>query len=207
MTTATLKEFIDARATVVSLTVEQYHQMIRAGILTEGAPIELLDGFLVHKDRAKAGQNPMTVGTEHAWAVGQLTRLVAEIERLGAQLRIQQPITLPPDNEPEPDAAIVRGDRDYRRQHPAPADIHCLIEVADSSLHHDRTTKQRIYAAAGIGQYIIINLIDRVVEEYRHLQPPTGRYAPPRLYRPGDTLALDAGPAGQLTLAVASLLP
>jgi Uma2 family endonuclease len=33
-----------------------------------------------------------------------------------------------------------------------------VVEVADSSLGQDRLTKARIYAAAGIPQYLIMNL-------------------------------------------------
>ena len=86
---------------------------------------------------------------------------------LGCHLRIQDPITIHPSHEPEPDAAIVRGrPRDYADHHPEPGDVVSLIEISESSLEHDRTTKLRIYAAAGIPQYIILNLVDRRVEVY-----------------------------------------
>ncbi|NLX96074.1 MAG: hypothetical protein GXY83_07850 [Rhodopirellula sp.] len=39
-----------------------------------------------------------------------------------------------------------------------PAAVLCVIEVADASLHHDRTVKQQIYADSGLPQYIILNL-------------------------------------------------
>ena len=38
------------------------------------------------------------------------------------------------------------------------------MEVADSSLVRDRQSKARIYARAGIARYLIVNLVDRVVE-------------------------------------------
>ena len=206
-TTAQLQEFVNTRARVVPLSVEQYHQMIRQGILIKGAPIELLDGFLVRKDRSAAGKDPMTVGNEHAWVVGELVRLAAKVERLGARLRIQQPVTLPPDNEPEPDGAIVRGDKDYRKGHPLPEDVSCLIEVADSSVHIDRATKQRIYADNGIAQYVIINLVDKIIEEYRQPRAGSGRYATPRIYRSRQKIKLEIPGGKRLTVAVASLLP
>jgi hypothetical protein len=65
-------DWMKSSAAVVPLTVEQYHEMIRRGILTEGAPIELIDGFLVLKDRSKRGEDPMTVGSEHRWAIQKL---------------------------------------------------------------------------------------------------------------------------------------
>src|ERR1051326_7518523 len=108
MSTAQLRDMLDDRAQVVGLTVDQYHRMIKEGILPEGEPIELLDGFLVRKDRSAKGADPMTVGHHHAWAIQNLARLLPELRRLGYDLRIQLPITIRPDNEPEPDAAIVR---------------------------------------------------------------------------------------------------
>src|SRR5437764_815669 len=162
-----MRDLIRTPESLVGLTVEQYHRMIDRGILEEGAPIELLDGILVRKDRAKAGEDPRTVGNEHLWAVENLRRVMRDVESHGFFVLSQQPITLPPDGEPEPDGAIVRGTiDDYRRRKPVAADVSCVIEVADSSLDRDRGTKQRIYADAGIGQYIIINLFEKTVEVY-----------------------------------------
>jgi Uma2 family endonuclease len=208
MSAAQLKELVEARMEVVPLTVDQYHRMIEEGILAEGEPIELLDGFLVRKDRSKAGANPMTVGHEHVWVIKQLTSLLSVVDRQGCHAQFQQPIAVPPDNEPEPDAAIVLGPPDrYRHRHPEAQDVICVIEVADSSLHHDRTTKQRIYAGAGIKQYVIINLPKGIVEEYRQPTPGTGRYGTTRTLGRGETLSLDLGEGRQIDLPVESLLP
>src|SRR5687767_15260233 len=119
MSTAQLRDLVNS-ASVVGLTLDQYVRMIEQGILPEGAPIELLDGFLVRKDRAKAGEDPMTVGFEHVWAVQNLPRvLAAAAEQHGFHVRTQQPIALPPDGAPEPDGAIPRGTiHDYRARYP-----------------------------------------------------------------------------------------
>src|SRR5258706_8125374 len=163
MSMAQLRELVEG-ASVVGLTLDQYIRMIQNGILPEGEPIELLDGFLVRKDRSKAGEDSMTVGFDHVWAVQNLVRVLAALAELGCHLRLQQPVAIPPDSAPEPDGAITRGTPDdYRNRYPAAADVPCLIEVADSSLQHDRLTKKRIYARAGFAQYVLINLIDRVV--------------------------------------------
>ena len=207
MTAANLKELADSSAGVVPLTVNQYHRMIETGILVEGDPIELLDGFLVRKDRAKQGDSTMTVGHQHAIAVGQLVQLNERLRPLGGHIRIQQPVALPPENEPEPDGAIVRGSpRDYKG-HPGPADIICVIEVADSSLNRDRTTKQRIYADAGITHYFIVNLIDKTVEDFRDRAVGTGQYRQTKILRVGDQLTLTISAGNSIDIAVAELLP
>ncbi len=79
--------------------------------------------------------------------------------------------------EPEPDGAVVLGrNDDYIDHHPAAKEVLCVIEVSEATLEHDRTNKQQIYASAGIKQYLIINLVDRVVEVYTQPMIESGRY-------------------------------
>src|SRR5260221_7813693 len=164
MSTAQLSELVEG-ASVVGLTLDQYIRIIHNGMLSEGEPVELLDGLLVRKDCSKAGENPLTVGFDHVWGVQNLVRVLSALSEHGYHVSLQQPVAIPPDSAPEPDGAITRGTPDdYRNRYPAAADVPCLIEVADSSLQHDRLTKKRIYARAGFAQYILINLIDSVVE-------------------------------------------
>lgn len=202
-----LKELIENQARIVPLTVDQYHQMIDAGILPEGQHIELIDGFLVRKDRSKAGEDPMTIGHEHAWVIAKITDLAAAVLRFGSTLRIQLPITLDTDGEPEPDAAIVRGPTDrYRENHPGAADIICVIEVADSSLRYDRNTKKRIYADGGIARYLIVNLVDRVIEDYTNPRRGTGSYANSKTWRKSESITIDLV-GGTLSILVDELVP
>src|SRR5215472_13831201 len=91
------------------INVEQYHQMIRLGILPEGAPIELIDGLLVWKDRRARGGAPVSHDPRHASTISRLQRLGQRLEPFDCHLRIQLPVTLSDTSEPEPDAAIVKG--------------------------------------------------------------------------------------------------
>lgn len=194
-------------AGMVGLTLEQYHAMIERGILEEGAPIELLDGFLIHKDRAKMGDDPLTVGTEHTKVVQRLMRFLRDVERHGCHFRVQQPIALPPDGEPEPDGAIARGTEEDYDTPPGPPEITCVIEVSDSSLHRDRVTKLRIYAAAGIPQYIIVNLVERVVEVYEAPVTGKGNYGRTLRLAAGDRVAFNCGADQVVPVEASSLLP
>jgi Uma2 family endonuclease len=162
------------RREIVPLTVEQYHGMIAAGILEEGEPIELLDGLLARRNRGEG----MTTNPVHALVVSQLNLLLtAALGSFGCHVRIQSPVTLPPRDEPEPDLAIVRGlPADFAARHPGPADVTCVIEVAGTSLERDRTTKKRIYAAAGIPQYLIVNLAGSRVEIFEEPDSARGQY-------------------------------
>ena len=52
-----------------------------------------------------------------------------------------------------------------------------VIEVSKSTLSRDRGIKLRRYAAAGVQDYWIVNVIDRQIEVYRQPTNPTGRKA------------------------------
>ncbi|MEP0753575.1 Uma2 family endonuclease [Coleofasciculus sp. FACHB-125] len=139
------------------LSVEQYHQMIRLGILSDDDPVELLDGWLVYKMPKNPPHRATTKLTLNA-----LEAVIPE----GWYVDTQEPITLA-DSEPEPDVVVVRGStRDYLDRHPGASDIALIIEVADSTLERDRTSKQRLYARAGIPIYWIINLPEKQIEVY-----------------------------------------
>ena len=120
----------------------------------------------------------MTIGVEHTIIVKRLSKLDAQFEKFGCHVQSQQPIAIRPKNEPEPDAAIIRGTlEDYINSHPGPADVLCVIEVFDSSLSRDRIYKQQLYANANIPMYVIVNLVDRVVEVYRDPIVGSGCYS------------------------------
>jgi Uma2 family endonuclease len=144
------------------LSVAQYHEMIRSGILTSDDPVELLAGWLVYK---------MPKNPPHRIATRVALKALEATIPAGWYVDSQEPITLD-DSEPEPDVAVVRGDtRLYRDRHPGPEDVALVVEVADSTIDRDRGVKRRVYARAGIPIYWIINLVESVVEVY---QEPSG---------------------------------
>lgn len=198
----------DAATKIVPLTVDQYHQMIAAAILREGEPIELIDGLLVRKDRSALGADPMTVGHAHRLVVTRLLNLAQRLQPLGCHIYSQNPITLPPSHEPEPDGAIVRGvPGAYVDRHPGPLDVLCAIEVAESSLAYDRMTKQRVYAAAGIAQYVLVNIPDRQIEVYEQPVSGEGRYASRAVVKSGGRLRITLDAGQSLDLPADELLP
>ena len=117
-----IQQLPDEKRVLYALTVDQYHQMVIEGILPEGEPFELIHGQVTRKDRSATGEDVMTVGEHHIWCVKRLAKLGPEFERLGCHIQTQQPVSLPPFNEPEPDAAIFIGNEDkYLRRNRARA--------------------------------------------------------------------------------------
>ncbi|MEB3289127.1 MAG: Uma2 family endonuclease [Leptolyngbya sp.] len=139
--------------TLKQWTVEDYHRMLGAGILSSEDRVELLEGQIVEM----VPQNP-----PHASRIDDGGDYLKALFAQRAKVRVQLPVTLAPGSEPEPDFAIVRPDPNrYRERHPGPQDILLLIEVADATLTRDRTHKAAIYAKAGIPEYWIIDLPQR----------------------------------------------
>jgi Uma2 family endonuclease len=144
--------------TAKRFTLTEYHRLTELGFLKASDHIELIRGEIVHM-AAK--------GVAHEVCI---TRLCRELpKRLGeaVTIRCQSPITLPCNSEPEPDFVLVcnRPD-DYISGHPAPNDILLVIEVSDSSIAYDQTTKLSLYAENRIADYWIFNLLDAVLECY-----------------------------------------
>ncbi|HEY7521390.1 MAG TPA: Uma2 family endonuclease [Methylomirabilota bacterium] len=177
----------------------QYERLVDLGVF-EGEPLELIGGQLIVAEPK---------GSPHAAAVGMASDAVRAALPPGWTVRIQDPVALDDESAPEPDVAVVRGRHaDYRHAHPARAAL--IVEVAESSLAFDRTRKGSLYARAGIADYWIVNLEERVVEVYRDPGPdltaPFGwRYSSVERVRPPATLTLLELP--QAAVRVAALLP
>ena len=88
---------------------------------------------------------------------------------------MQNPVHLDDKSDPQPDVAVVKLDADdYLERHPGPAELFFLIEVADSTLHHDKTVKVPRYAVTGVPEVWLVDLEERVVTICR--EPSDGRY-------------------------------
>jgi Uma2 family endonuclease len=141
--------------------------------------------------------------------VSLLTQLAFKISDAQRHMKIQSPIACPPDGAPEPDGSIIRATpRDYLTRLPGKGEVFCVIEVAHSSLGRDREDKLPIYAAAGIAQYLIINLYNETIEIYEGPDPADEQYRSKSTAVRGTTIQLRIGDSGEtFSLDAAEMLP
>lgn len=169
----------------------EYDRMVDLGLFTN-EKVELLKGFVVR-------MSPQNV--EHASTVQALNHIfvLALVASGRAAVRVQLPMAVGDDSEPEPDVAVVPTGT-YREHHPSQAFL--VIEVADSSLRTDRSEKAEIYAAAGIEEYWIVDTAHGIVEV--HTEIVDGAYSRVTPYRRGQELAPRAFP--EVVVRVADIL-
>ena len=141
-----------------ALTRHEYQLLTEAGAFKDRR-VELIEGVIYDKMAAMLGP--------HAMAVSKTS--LAFFTAFGGQvaIRIQLPIRLNDNSEPEPDLALARGADDDYPDHPAPADVLLALEVSDATLAFDRRAKASAYARAGIVEYWILNVEERQLEIHR----------------------------------------
>lgn len=177
---------------IAKWTLNDYHQMIDAGIL-DHRQVELLRGEIVEMSPE---------GTPHANKSTQAGEYLMRLLGDAAQVRSAKPITLPNGSEPEPDLAIVqRLPDEYDRHHPYPNQIFWVIEYSNTSLSIDLGIKAEVYAEAGLQEYWVANLKERALIILR--DPIAGRYQSQQTVQQG-TLTPLAFPA--IALSVDRLL-
>ncbi len=150
-------------ATYHRFTYKQALKMVRAGILNDQDPIELIDGLL-------ADMKPF--GTAHGMAVFRLNAQFSSAVGDGAFVSVQNPLHLSKNTVPQPDIIVFRGSpHDYINKPPSPAKALLVIEVADSSYRYDRRVKIPLFERAGIPEAWIVNVTSGYIEVFRDVSP------------------------------------
>jgi Uma2 family endonuclease len=181
----------------LKITREMYHRMAEQGFF-EGKRVELIEGEVFEKS---------PVSPRHFATGDRIQRLFNRLFGEGFWVRFQGPLAVG-ESEPEPDIAIVPGiPEQYQDRHPDTAVL--VVEIADTYLLYDRTYKLSLYARAGIPEYWIVNLKERVLEVYRESIPlgdmPFGYgYKVREILRPDERVRPRAKPDAEI--AVSDLL-
>jgi Uma2 family endonuclease len=166
----------------LQFTVDEYHRMAEAGILTDEDRVELIEGEIVQMS---------PIGRRHAACVNRLNRLFSQ--RLGACaiVAVQNPVELSSRSEPQPDLALLQPRPDfYESGHPQPEDVLLLVEVADTTAESDREVKLPLYARSAIAEVWLVDIERQCLEVY--LMPSLNKYQNVRKYQRGETLFVQA---------------
>ncbi|MBP6015127.1 MAG: Uma2 family endonuclease [Candidatus Promineofilum sp.] len=160
-------------------TAAEYWRLLEAGILSEDDAVELIWGELIET-------SPINV--PHALYVNRLNMVLVTKLANRATVSVQNPIQLDEYSLPQPDIALWKSlPEEYRDRLAGPSELLLVVEVADSSIPHDQKGKTKLYGAAGIADYWIVNLKARRIEVYR--EPRPDGYRTVTHYAPGETLS------------------
>jgi len=169
-----------------------------AGVF-EQQHLELIEGELIDKTMSK---NPPHVDAA-ALLLGWL------IPVFGARfVNSEAPIDVAPEdnprNEPVPDVIVLKRDfagfRTSRRQ---PLDLDLVIEIADTSLAFDLTTKAALYARAAIAEYWVLDVLSHRLIVHR--DAVDGRYQSVLSYSEDEEVAPLAAPNSPFAVRTAFL--
>ena len=164
------------------LSVEAYHDLAKAGHLTEDDRVELIEGEIIEM---------APIGGPHLNIVNRLTRFFVLALGERGVVSPQNPVTLPRYSEPQPDLAILKPAFDsFPTKVPEASDVLLLVEVADTTLAYDRGTKLPLYAKHGISEVWIVDVQRRRIEAYR--EPSAEGYGRKIEIAANESLAMQA---------------
>jgi Uma2 family endonuclease len=181
-------------------TRDEYWKLCEEGWFQDRR-VQLIDGEIIEMSAQK---------NEHGISISLTEDALRALFGPNFWVRTQLTLDLSPHSVPDPDLAVVPGTpRSYAGQS-VPTTALLVVEVSETTLWFDRHRKANMYAAAGISDYWIINLVDGQVEVYRDpVADPTAPfgycYASETDLQPGDVVSPLAVPGA--TLPVADLLP
>jgi len=105
-----------------------------------------------------------------------------------------------PTNEPEPDLVVLaKPSREFQAANPRPADLRLVIEISDSTLSFDLTTKAELYARAVIVEYWVVDVAARRLIVHR--DPREGLYQLVTAYGEDESVTPLASPGPEFCVS------
>lgn len=138
-------------------------------------------------------------GPAHENVVARLLRRLVPPLVDRAEVRCASPFAAGDHSLPKPDVAVVPL-KEYGERRPDEAFF--IVEVSDTRLSYDRNAKARLYASAGIPEYWVVNIPERLIEVRDRIE--SAAYARTRVFRAGESVSPGAFP--DVALDVAEIL-
>lgn len=164
--------------------------VLEANGIWDQQKLELIDGELI----SRMGKNrPRVI------ALARIKKWLVESfgwDRVNQEAPIDVAPADNPTNEPEPDVIVFALPRAFELGAAQPQDLALVVEVSDTTLRFDLTTKAALYARAGIIEYWVLDLAGRRLIVHR--DPAAGTYRSVTSYSQHETAAPLAAPQSQL---------
>ena len=177
-----------------ALSVEDYHRMGEAGLFRSDERIELIQGDLI---------TMAPIGGPHLHVVSVLAQLLTLAVKRSAFVSVQNQISLPPDNEPQPDIALLSPEFWGRKDVPNAGDVLLVIEVADTTLARDREIKLPLYARHGIPEAWLFDLASEQMTIHRDPGPQGYR----AVMSPDRNATISPGTKSGVTILLSEIWP
>ena len=139
------------------------------------------------------------MNSRHADSVEILNLLLVKYFSPKFRVRCQLPLVFGLYTDPMPDMAVIDKSAPLDDSgHPSTASL--IVEVSDTTLYEDRTTKAELYAKAGIADYWILDVNSEKLIVHR--QPDaSGSYGEVHTYGKEASISALARPGATLSVA------
>jgi Uma2 family endonuclease len=180
-------------STAVRFTAEQFDR-VRENEVFRDDPVRRFE-LIFGEIREMVHPRPL-----HEEIVDLLTQWsFAQLDGEKVRVRIQQTLGIPElDSVPRPDIAWVR-QKSYRTARPRVKDVLLIIEVSDTSLKFDLSTKQELYGQAGVREYWVVDVRAKAIHVFR--RPAKDGYVSTKIYSVAETISPLAASTAELSLA------
>jgi Uma2 family endonuclease len=155
--------------------------------------VELIEGELISKIGAKRPH------VSRLTLVREWLAIIFGGQFIDTEAPIDVALEDNPTNEPQPDVIVLNQPTTVFETNPRPPDLRLVVEIADTSLVFDLTTKASLYARAGIVEYWVLDVASRRIVVHR--DPQNGHYRLVVVYTDAEGVAPLTAPGRELRVA------
>ena len=138
-------------------TFDDVLAMVEAGVISQNADLELIDGELIQRSPENA---------PHRLYKRRFGKLLYErLDTDRSAIVIESALLLGDGDAPEPDLYVFPEGLDDRKLRGS--DIDLAIEISDSTLRTDLVRKAKLYSSHGVPEYWVVDIDAKVLWQHR----------------------------------------